>query len=1475
MDGLFVSADTNGALAAHDANDEGKREIPVHVDEDGNLAAEYFDHYLPAKLQSDGRLTLPPWGDLNSEYGNDRWTDSAVYSVAISSNKIYAGGIFTHIGSSSACSVAVLDEEVGEWMPLDSEYQFGSGDHVTAVETDSLGNLYMGGLFTDVALGPDTEDIMSYITCWDGSSYNNLFADNDWVMQAPYGAYYPGVYCLQYVDGDILAGGFFDLRNPQENEWIYSIAKWTGTNWEPVAGDSGQIYSGSGVNAICVAYDSKIYIGGAIANAVNGVSPDREYLTVNHITWTDGTDGWKLMGNGLNHYVFCIGEYDDDIYVGGYFTAARVYDDFEADIPMAGLARWDGNNWQAVEGFATGGSLTTYSVNTIYSDDQYLYVGGIFRNFGDYVYDDDSGKNTGSGIVRYNFTTEKWVGFSPTLCDPNTVIYTLETIGGSLYAGFRDDGMMKFDGQWWYPVGGAEDLEGDVYAITVHDSQKYAGGTIYQILQTGNDPIPVHGIACYSGSAWAPVGTGFLYESYPSYTRVNALESWQGQLYAGGNFTSNYYEAEDDRVDLLNLAFYDTEAEDWSPLSPGGSSYSAVQALKGAEDGLYVGGSFRFIGGILSDPFAVGYNQDDGWFGMSTCEEGWKISNTPIKTAVGGTKLYGAGRWSDETFEHRYFACWDGTRWEVIEPDEDHNQSTIRCVAANNSNVYIVVRRSSDGVYVVAEYNGTGWQEIGDIVGSIHDKGLEALDDGSVFLTGSSLTQIDEVECDLLARRDGTEWFNLGGAIVTDNHNMLRQVNDLAKDDDDNLYVGGSFTGVGVVDANNICLLKEDGSLSSLDNGLNGTVNALIINGSTIIAGGDFTIPGHVAAFIDDEWTEMGDGLDGAVWALILWDSDVYAGGEFTPSGEVTVNNIARYSGSSWYPLGEGLNGKVMALAAGQLGLYAGGDFLHSGALALNRVGFWDGDDWFALGDGVNNHVTGIAAYYDQGEHVELCYVCGHFNYAGSTAVNYIALWDGVNWQPLGSGLNGIPQCMVVEEGSGDIYVAGSFTRAGGVFAPGAARWDGSQWRAVGDDLDAVIENLHWIADELYAVTVEGVYRLSGNKWQEIYSYEGAIIRCLAEAGDDIVMGGTFTRVAGCDALRVAMWDGEQWQALGDGIDSTYSYGVVSKLIWHDGILYAIGTFTMPNSEGGISRAAYFDGDTWHPIGNSPLNRGGFGSGYNGYYDMAAHNNKLYLTDYAENVFVWDGESLEPMAGVLGRYLSELPGDAGLLFALASGRRCKDIPAIGIARWDGADFHAMPGLISGEQVNTIEEHNGELYIGGRIGNLGHVARWDTESQVWETVAGGVSQEVLKLRSIDSRLFACCADSGGVLELTESGWTKLNSGYVDNSGVNRGDDIYDVALRDNDGEIEGEVAGLELFVGGNFTSIVGQGPGSLVRWDGDNWELLCSGSVREIIADPDSGRERLIMAGAPYGWSVPGFTDGVGHGVVQVGEFHPT
>lgn len=165
---------------------------------------------------------------------------------------------------------------------------------------------------------------------------------------------------------------------------------------------------------------------------------------------------------------------------------------------------------------------------------------------------------------------------------------------------------------------------------------------------------------------------------------------------------------------------------------------------------------------------------------------------------------------------------------------------------------------------------------------------------------------------------------------------------------------------------------------------------------------------------------------------------DLYAGGDFNTAVAVAASNIAKWNGSTWSALSSGTGGPVYALDSDGIDLYAGGSFASAGYNAVNNIERWDGSTWSALGalpaePGVNGPVRAIAVC---GGGV---YVGGDFTEAGGDTASRIAVFNGDEWLPLGSGVSeeGGPyfptgiRAMVCHD-DGGIFVGGNFISAGG-----------------------------------------------------------------------------------------------------------------------------------------------------------------------------------------------------------------------------------------------------------------------------------------------------------------------------------------------------------------------------------------------------------------------------------------------------------
>lgn len=272
--------------------------------------------------------------------------------------------------------------------------------------------------------------------------------------------------------------------------------------------------------------------------------------------------------------------------------------------------------------------------------------------------------------------------------------------------------------------------------------------------------------------------------------------------------------------------------------------------------------------------------------------------------------------------------------------------------------------------------------------------------------------------------------------------------------------------------------------------------------------------------------------------------SRIYFGGEFITIDSVTnyYNRISiwNYSTSTLSIMGTGLNGVCRALACdpSRNFVYAGGDFTSAGGTAnRNYIARWNGSNWDGLGTGLNEKCYAITL--DSSGNV---YVGGQFTTAGGVSANRIAFRNitANTWSALGSGLNGGVNAIVFDSINNALYVGGPFNTAGGMSANYIAKWDitTSTWSALGSGIVG---------------TNEVVYSMALSSTGKLY------------------VGGNFTSAGGVSAANIAVWDTikSTWSSMGTGISGGPVQIVYSISIDNTRkIVYAGGWFT---TAGGVS----------------------------------------------------------------------------------------------------------------------------------------------------------------------------------------------------------------------------------------------------------------------------------------------------------------
>jgi hypothetical protein len=163
--------------------------------------------------------------------------------------------------------------------------------------------------------------------------------------------------------------------------------------------------------------------------------------------------------------------------------------------------------------------------------------------------------------------------------------------------------------------------------------------------------------------------------------------------------------------------------------------------------------------------------------------------------------------------------------------------------------------------------------------------------------------------------------------------------------------------------------------------------------------------------------------------------------------------------------------GSIWALAVHDGELIVGGDFTGAGGIATDHIARWDGVDWHPMGDGLNARVRDFVSYDGA------FYAAGLFTQSGATTVRRVARWDGAAWSEFGDGMPGPVRAFTVL--GSDLIVAGAFVKQlpEGAQARHIARWNGVTWDQLGSGLGAPAIGVLANGNELW---VGGLFTTAG-----------------------------------------------------------------------------------------------------------------------------------------------------------------------------------------------------------------------------------------------------------------------------------------------------------------------------------------------------------------------------------------------------------
>ncbi len=300
-------------------------------------------------------------------------------------------------------------------------------------------------------------------------------------------------------------------------------------------------------------------------------------------------------------------------------------------------------------------------------------------------------------------------------------------------------------------------------------------------------------------------------------------------------------------------------------------------------------------------------------------------------------------------------------------------------------------------------------------------------------------------------------------------------------------------------------------------------------------------------------------------------------------------------------------------------------------------------------------------------------------------------------------------------------------------------------------------------------------------------------ICAMAVSGNELYVGGDFSRINALNTTNIARWDGTNWCALGPGLGEQNIRGVRALLV-ADHEVYAAGVFTK-SGDRAIAPVAKWNGREWRGLADNIAG---------GVVALAWDGTNLYVGGVfrsigginASNVAKWDGTSWSPLG-------------------------------LGVHEWRTG---IVGGPIDLAKVYALTVWDGSLYVGGEFEiagtlNTTNLARWN--GMTWSAV-GGRLPIVSALLADEACLYA--VTGGAIACWNGTSWSPLG-------GTNNGPVGVSAFVK----------SGSDLYAGGLLPSLTGVPVNHVGKWDGMRWSALGSGidTSGVVLAMASNGSELFV------------------------------
>lgn len=342
-------------------------------------------------------------------------------------------------------------------------------------------------------------------------------------------------------------------------------------------------------------------------------------------------------------------------------------------------------------------------------------------------------------------------------------------------------------------------MDKGVNSLEMYNGSLHAGGYFTTAGGSGANYI-----AKWDGTSWTPLGTGV--SGGGSFTSVAAMAVYNGELYAGGIFTS----AGGNNANYIAK----WNGSTWSPVGTGLDNWVHCMLVFNGE--LYVGGSFNSAGGNNAAKIAK-------WNGTSWSAVFGGFTGEVRALGIHNNELYAGG-----TFNN--ISKLTSSGWSVV---ANYNSYVTSIVSDATNNVLYVGGGFTNRVYML---KNSVWSPLGTGITGGTVWGM-AMHNNKLYV-GGSFTNAGGTAASCIAVWDGASWAAMGTG-------MDQQVQAFISSGG-SLYVGGMFTTASGTSANRIA---RWGSPSAI-NEWGRTIRSLDVYPNPFTSSATVELPGEGASFM-------------------------------------------------------------------------------------------------------------------------------------------------------------------------------------------------------------------------------------------------------------------------------------------------------------------------------------------------------------------------------------------------------------------------------------------------------------------------------------------------------------------------------------------------------------------------------------------------------------------------------------------------